>query len=93
MRTEVYSWRVSGELKSDLERAARLRKVSASAILDMAVRDWLQKSRVDNDDGEVQRILHAEAVSCLGAIAGGNPRRAETARQAIRKRLAKRRAR
>jgi predicted transcriptional regulator len=93
MKTEVYSWRLSGELKSDLERAARLRKVSASSILDQAVREWLQKSRVDASDDEVQRQLHAEAAKCFGALASGNPNRAETARQAIRQRLRRRRGR
>jgi hypothetical protein len=93
MRTEVYSWRLSRELKSDLEHAARLKKVSASAILEMAVRDWLQKVKTDTDDDQVQRDLQAEAASCLGSLAGGNPRRAETARDAIRRRLAKRHAR
>ncbi len=93
MRTEVYSWRLSGELKSDLEREARLRKVPVSAILDKAARDWLQKGRADNDDEEVQRNLHAAVAGCLGVLAGRNRRRAETARDAIRKRLARRRAR
>jgi len=93
MRTEVYSWRLSGELKSDLERAARLKKLPASAILEMAVRDWLQKGRTDTADDEVQRNLQAEVANCLGVLAGSNPRRAETAREAIRKRLAKRHAR
>jgi hypothetical protein len=89
----VYSWRLSRELKSDLEHAARLKKVSASAILETTVRDWLQKVRTDTDDDQVQRDLQAEAAICLGSLAGGNPRRAETARDAIRRRLAKRHAR
>ena len=47
MRTEVYSWRLSGELKSDLEREARLRKVPVSSVLETAVRDWLKKGDAD----------------------------------------------
>jgi hypothetical protein len=90
MRTEVYSWRLSGELKSDLEREARLRKVSVSSILDMAVRDWLKKSDGDAAGDEAQRRLHTAAASCLGVLTGRNPRRAETARQAIRDRLGRR---
>jgi predicted transcriptional regulator len=93
MRSEVYSWRLSSELKSDLERAARLRKVPASAILEIAVRDWLQKACTDTDGDEVQSALQAEVASCLGVFAGRHPRRAETARELIRKRLARRRAR
>jgi predicted transcriptional regulator len=93
MKTEVYSWRLSAELKSDLERAARLRNASTSSILEQAVRDWLRKRRIDAADDEVQRQLHAEAASCFGVLAGGNPRRAETARTAIRERLTRRRGR
>jgi hypothetical protein len=57
MDTDVYSWRVPRELKSDLERQARIRK------------------------------------TCMGTIAGCDPRRTETARQTIRERLKRRNAR
>ena len=40
MRTEVYSWRLSDELKSDLERESRLRQVPVSSVLEAAVRAW-----------------------------------------------------
>jgi hypothetical protein len=93
MKTEVYSWRLAGELKSYLEREARLRNLPVSSILDMAVRDWLMKSGVyARGDEDMQSKLHAAAASCLGVLAGGNPRRAETARKAIRKRLRRRHA-
>jgi hypothetical protein len=92
MRSEVYSWRVSRELKADLEREARLRSVSASAVLDMAVRDWLKKSRTNTADEELQRKLHAEVENCLGVLAGHDPRRSEMVRDTVRKRLARRRA-
>ena len=90
MRTEVYSWRLSGELKSDLEREARLRKVPVSTVLESAVRDWLKKGDQDASEEELQRRLHSTAANCLGAIASGNSRRAETARDALRKRLRRR---
>ena len=93
MRTEVYSWRLSGELKSDLEREARLRKVPVSSVLETAVRDWLKKGDADVSEDEAQRSLHASAASCFGVLASGNPRRAETARDALRKRLSRRYAR
>jgi hypothetical protein len=41
MKTEVYSWRVSTNVKAGLEREARRRKTSVSAILDMAAQEWL----------------------------------------------------
>jgi hypothetical protein len=93
MKTEVYSWRVSRELKSDLEQQAKLRQTSLSAVLNLAVRDWLKQSAVTVGDDEEQRRLHAAGMNCVGAIAGGNPRRAETARQAIRERLKRRHVR
>ena len=93
METEVYSWRVSRELKSDLERQARIRKTSLSAVLTLAVRDWLKHSVEATGDDEEQRRLHKAGMKCVGAIAGGNPRRAESAREAIRERLKRRNAR
>ena len=93
MKTEVYSWRLSEELKSDLEREAHLRKVSISSVLETAVRDWLKKSNTDAPDDQTQRKLHAAAARCLGILAGLNSRRAETAREAVRRRLRRRYAR
>ena len=87
MKTEVYSWRVASELKSDLEREARQRKTSLAAVLNLAARDWLKRSATDTAGDEAQRRLHEAAESCLGVLAGGNPRRAENARLAIRERL------
>ena len=89
----MYSWRLQSELKSDLERQARARSLSISAVLDSAVRDWLNKVSLDVDDEDEQRRLHEAAEVCLGTIAGANPRRAETARESIRERLHKRSAR
>jgi hypothetical protein len=93
MDTEVYSWRVSRELKSDLEQQARIRKTSLSAVLNLAVRDWLKQTTATVGEDQEQRRLHEAAMKCVGAFAGGNPRRAETARQAIRERLKRRNAR
>jgi hypothetical protein len=93
MRTEVYSWRLSDDLKSDLERESRLRQVPISSVLEAAVRDWLGKRDADASEDETQRRLHAAAASCLGVLASGNPRRAETARADLRKRLGRRYAR
>jgi len=93
MKTEVYSWRLSSELKSDLERQARLRKVPVSFILDNAVREWLQKNNGDAASDEAQRRLHAAAAHCFGAFAGGDSNRAEKAGDQLRRRLRRRYAR
>ena len=93
MKTEVYSWRLSEELKSDLEREAYLRKVSVSSVLETAVRDWLKKSNTDAPDDQAPRKLHGAAARCVGVLTGLKSRRAETAREAVRRRLKRRYAR
>ena len=93
MRTEVYSWRLSAEVKTDLEEEARLRKVPVSSILDMAVRHWLEKNGADTADDEAQRRLHAAAAACFGDLASGNSGRARMARELVRKRLRRRHVR
>lgn len=90
MKTHVYSWRLSGELKSGLEREARLRKVPVSAVLDMAVREWLKKSALEVSGDEEQRRLHAEAEKYIGVLKGLDRDRSETVRETIRKKLRRR---
>ncbi len=93
MKSEVYSWRLSGELKSDLEREARLRKVSISTVLETAVRDLLKNGSAGLSDDETQRELHQRTARCLGVLNSGNARRSETVRQTLRRRLKRRYAR
>jgi hypothetical protein len=89
MKTQIYSWRLSEELKSDLEREARLRKLPVAAVLEVAVRDWLKKSGEDVAGDQAQRKLHAAIEDCIGIVAGGDPRRSEKVRETVRKRLRK----
>jgi hypothetical protein len=93
MKTAVYSWRLSRGLKSDLERAARLKKMRLSALLDSAVRDWLAKNAKDIAGDEEQKRLHAAIEPFIGAIRGSNPRRAENASKLIKQSLHRRYAR
>jgi hypothetical protein len=87
MKSKVYSWRLSEELKSSLERQARLRKVPVSSILDLAVREWLKKSALEVSGDEEQRKLHAAAERCFGTIGGLGPYDAERVRETVRRRL------
>jgi hypothetical protein len=89
MKTEVYSWRVSAGLKTGLELEARRRKLSLSAALDLAARDWLNKDAQMESDDEQAR-LHNAALECFGAFAGGDARRSEHARRTMRQRLRRR---
>ena len=90
MKTEVYSWRVSRELKSGLEREARRRKLSLSAVLDLAVIEWLHKSDPASGSDEEQHRLHTSAGKVFGSIAGGDPARSHNVRKAVRERLRRR---
>jgi hypothetical protein len=90
MKTEVYSWRVSTDLKAGLEREARRRKMSVSAVLDLAAQDWLRKSSADNNDDEEQRRIRHAASKCFGVLASGEARRSESVSQAVRQRLRRR---
>ena len=87
MKTEVYSWRVSADLKSGLEQEAHRRKISLSALLDLAARDWLKKGGSELEDDEEQVRLQKAALECLGAFAGGDPQRSKNARETVRERL------
>ena len=93
MKNEVYSWRVSTDLKTGLEREARRRKISLSAVLDLAARDWLNKGGADMESDEEQLRLQKAAAKCLGSLASGDAHRSENARQAVRQRLRRRHGR
>ena len=92
MKTQVYSWRLSAEVKTDLKREARLRRILVSAILEAAVRDWLKKEGGNGTEEETQRRLHAAAAHCLGVLASGDPGWSERARETLRERLRRRHA-
>jgi hypothetical protein len=92
-KTEVYSWRVAPELKAALERAARRESISLADLLDRLATDWLSVERkLAPADEDEQSRLRASAAAVFGSIAGGDARRSEKARRAIRKRLARKRA-
>ena len=90
MKSEVYSWRVSTDLKTGLEREARRRKISLSAVLDLAARDWLNKGGAEIEGDAEQLRLQEAASKCFGAFASGDADRSENARQAVRQRLRQR---
>jgi hypothetical protein len=93
-KTEVYSWRVSSEVKDDLEHAARSERRSLGALLDQISREWLAARRQrGGDDEQVQRQLHAAAAKCFGAVRGSDRRRSERTRELVRDRLTRRNAR
>jgi hypothetical protein len=69
MKTEVYSWRLSSDLKSGLEAEARRRKISLSALLDQIASEWLRNGRAKQDDDEAEQArLHAAAEKYIGTV-------------------------
>jgi hypothetical protein len=94
MKSEVYSWRLSPDLKADLEAAARRGRVSIARLLERIAREWLQAraSAAEDDEAEQER-LRAVAMQFVGTIRGGDPDRSATVSQRVRERLASKRAR
>lgn len=90
-RSEVYSWRLSRDLKEALEEAARNARLSLSALLERAARAWLGREAARPDD-RAQARLHVKARRSIGSLSGGDPRRSERARERLRAKLARRRA-
>ncbi|MDA1316155.1 MAG: hypothetical protein O2968_22775 [Acidobacteria bacterium] len=90
-KTEIYSWRLSLETKTALEREARRERVSFATLLERITQEWLTEQRAANgSDAPEQARLHRAAAAAFGTIRGGNPRRAETAKQTIREKLKRR---
>lgn len=85
MKTEVYSWRLSVQRKAELEAEARREATSVSKLLEQITTDWLAQRRNghSNDDAE-QAAIRKRALSAIGSIHGGDPMRAERARELVR---------
>lgn len=83
-------WRVSTELKTGLEREARRRNISLSAVLDLAAQAWLMQGGPCTEGDEEQRRLQQAASESLGAFAGGDTQRSERVREVVQRRLKRR---
>jgi hypothetical protein len=93
-KTEVYSWRVSAETKTALEREAKRANQSVGRLLDRIVEQWMDAAKRSNGTEEAEQLrLHRAASRWIGVLRGGNLYRAEQARRALRARLASRHAR
>ena len=69
MKTEVYSWRLSADLKADLEAEARRQKKSVSALLAEFSRQGLRRGRKRKEADEAEQArLHAEVAKYIGSV-------------------------
>lgn len=85
-KSEVYSWRVSPELKDRLMRAAHVRNSSLAELLDEITTTWLQDQAESGGEAR-QRALHEALASCIGVLAGDDPHRAERASELVKEKL------
>jgi len=92
-KTEVYSWRITSHIKRTLELEARREGTSIAVLLERITKEWIVSRKGGDGDNEEQARLRTAAGKTIGAIGGTNARRAESARSAIRKRIALRHGR
>jgi hypothetical protein len=85
MKTEVYSWRLSAELKAGLEAQARHESKSLSALLQELASEGLRARRNghSHDDAE-QAAIRKRALKAIGACAGGDPTASQRSRELVR---------
>lgn len=86
-KDDVYSWRLSRSLKRRLERAAVARDRSVADLLREIVEEWLERAPAPDEEAAME-AARQRALAAVGSIAGGDPHRAERAREALRARLA-----
>ncbi len=86
-KDDVYSWRLSRSLKRRLERAAVARDRSVAELLREIVEEWLERAPAPDEEAATE-AARRRALAATGSIAGGDPHRAERAKEALRARLA-----
>jgi hypothetical protein len=85
---EVYNWRLSQDLKDDLEEAARREDVSLSRLLERVARDWLKaRGTAAGDDEAEQERLRAVAMQFVGTLSRGDPELSVKVSERVRQRL------
>jgi hypothetical protein len=86
-KTEVYRWRLSPHLKSELEERARAERKSLAELLEEIAQEWLLRGRAGGgDEAERQQRLRESALPFVGAIEGRRPDRAESGGTEMRSR-------
>jgi hypothetical protein len=64
MKNEVYSWRLSRDLKCELEEAARRERVSVAQLLERIVREWLKtRAAAAEDEAAQEQLASKRAIS------------------------------
>jgi Ribbon-helix-helix protein, copG family len=85
MKTEVYSWRLSVELKAGLEEQARREGRSVSALLEELASQGLRARRNGESNDEAQQAaIRARVMATVGTIQGNDPHGSERAAELVR---------
>ena len=84
MKTEVYSWRLSAEFKTELEEQAhREGKQVSELLLDFATEGLRLRRNGRPDDDAEQAAIRKRAETAIGSIRGGDPTRASRASELV----------
>lgn len=90
-KSEVYSWRLTPELKSTLEALARAQGQSLAELLEEIAQERIARGPESGESEQARQArLHASAMRFAGSISGGDPDRAANARDLVRKAIAER---
>lgn len=85
MKTEVYSWRVSADRKTELESEARRQGTSLAQLLEQITASWLEKRRAGrNGDEAEQAALRKRVMATVGKIRGCDPTRSQRTSQLVK---------
>src|SRR5581483_3199894 len=83
MKTEVYSWRLSPEMKTRLESEARRSGKSLAELLEQISTNWLEE-RSGGYDVEMEAKLRNRVMATVGTIRGGDPQRSSRSKELVR---------
>jgi predicted transcriptional regulator len=89
-KTEVYSWRLSPDMKRRLEEAARRERRSVGSLLEEIVAAHVDAQHADSPgDAAHQRALHRSAARFAGCLESGDPQRGTNVRTRVKARLSR----
>ncbi|HXF13402.1 MAG TPA: hypothetical protein VN517_09625 [Terriglobales bacterium] len=83
MKSEVYSWRLTPEMKTRLESEARRSGKSLAEVLEEISANWLDEragTYADENDLRTRKRI----METVGTIRGGDPHRASRSKELVR---------
>lgn len=90
MKTEVYSWRLSAELKAEIEDQARSESKSMSALLEELASEGLRaRRRSGSGQATARAALLKRVLPAVGTIHSGDPNLGSKVSQTVRARIAR----